>query len=163
MIKIRPIHANEIQSAKYIILKVAYGIYGWEGTLEESVQHFEESGELKDVDNYQQVYVDNRGIFLAVLDDNKLIGTGAIKKLEGNIAELKRLWLLEEYHGQKIGYRVFSHLLDFARAHEYKKIRLQTGQEQERALRFYTRLGFHEIPNYRDNKDNISMELSLAS
>jgi putative acetyltransferase len=123
----------------------------------------EEERELHDVDNYQREYVENRGLFLAVTDDEKLVGTGAIKKLEENIAELKRLWLLEEYHGQKIGYQVVLQLLDFARAHGYETVRLQTSQKQERAVRFYTQLGFYEIPSYRDSMNDISMELGLGT
>ncbi len=92
-----------------------------------------------------------------------LVGTGAVKKLEENIAELKRLWLLEEYHGQKIGFQVVSQLLNFARTHGYQKIRLQTSQKQERAVRFYTRIGFYEIPSYRESMDDISMEMNLGT
>ena len=96
-----------------------------------------------------------------MLDDEKVIGTGAIKKLEENIAELKRLWLLEEYHGQKIGYQVVMRLLGFAREHGYEKVRLQTSQRQERAVRFYTQFGFYKIPSYRESMDDVSMEIKL--
>jgi putative acetyltransferase len=114
----------------------------------------EEEGELNDVDHYQQAYVEDRGLFLVVLDGDQVIGTGGIKKLEENIAELKRIWLLEHYHGQKIGYQVVSLLLDFARGHGYKQVRLQTSQRQEHARHFYKQLGFYEIPSYRESMDN---------
>ncbi len=162
MINILPIQPHQITDAKYVISAVAQRIFVPEKTVQDFYDILEEEGELNDVDNFQQAYVEDRGLFLVVLDDNQLVGTGALKKLDENIAELKRLWLLEEYHGQKIGYQVVSHLLDFARTHGYKKVRLQTGETQERALRFYTRLGFYKIPSYRKSMDNVSMELELA-
>ncbi len=161
MINITPIQFHQILDAKYVISAVAQRIYVPQKTAREFYDLLEEQGELSDVDDYQQVYTENNGLFLVVLNDEKLIGTGAIKKLEGNIAELKRLWLLEEYHGQKIGYQVVKRLLHFAREHGYRKVRLQTGEKQERAIRFYERLGFYAIPGYRENMDNISMELII--
>ncbi len=161
MINITPIQPHQIIDAKYVISAVAQRIFEPQKTVQEFYDILEEEGELNDVDNYQQVYVENRGLFLVVLDDDQLIGTGGIKKLEYNIAELKRLWLLEKYHRQKIGYQVVSHLLDFARGHNYKKVRLQTSQRQSRAFHFYTQFGFYEIPSYRASMDNISMEINL--
>ena len=161
MINITPIQSHQIKDAKYIISAVAQRIF----VPDQTVQYFydipEEEGELHDVDNYQQEYVNNCGLFLVVMDNDTVVGTGAIKKLEGNIAELKRLWLLEEYHGQKIGYQVVMQLLDFARAYQYEKVRLQTSQRQKRAIAFYTQLGFYEIASYRDSMDNVSMEIEL--
>jgi putative acetyltransferase len=162
MIKIRPIRADEIQSAKYIILKVAYGIFGWDGTLDESIQHFESSGDLQDIDHFQAEYFDRDGIFLAVLDDEKLIGSGAIRKMDNQTAELKRMWLLESYHGQRVGYRLIQELFDFARKKGYRRVRLQTSPQQTRAIDFYQRVGFHEIPSYNNDTSEISMEITLS-
>ncbi|MBK8782040.1 MAG: GNAT family N-acetyltransferase [Anaerolineales bacterium] len=163
MINITSIQTHQIEDAKYVISAVAQRIFVPDKTVQDFYDVLEEEHELHDVDNFQREYVENRGLFLVVMDDEKLVGTGAIKRLEENIAELKRLWLLEEYHGQRIGYQVVSQLLDFARAHGYEKVRLQTSQKQERAVRFYTRLGFYEIPSYRESMDDISMEVSLGT
>lgn len=161
MITIRPIRADEIPAARRVILSVAYNIYGWNGSLEDSIHHFEASGEFKDMDNFQAYYFDNNGLFLAILDDDRLVGSGAIRKLDAEIAELKRVWLLEPYHGKGIGYRVINHLFDFARGHGYKHILLQTSPEQVRAFAFYQKVGFREIPCYNDKREEISMTIDL--
>src|SRR5689334_3984412 len=155
MIKVRPIRKDEIRSAKDIILKVAYGIFGWDGTLEESIQHFESSGELEDIDNFQSEYSDRDGLFLAVLDNENLIGCGAIRKIDNQAAELKRMWLLEGYQGQGVGYRVLQELFDFARKKGYMRIYLQTSPQQTRAIDFYYRVGFHKIPSYNGDTSEI--------
>lgn len=161
MINILPIQPFQISSAKLVITSVAQRIFEPEKTVHEFYDILEEEGELHDVDNVQEVYFENRGLFLVVLDDARLVGTGGIKKLEETTAELKRLWLLEEYHGQKIGYQVVSRLLGFARTHGYEKVRLHTDERQERAIQFYTQFGFYSIPSYRKSMDTVFMEIKL--
>jgi putative acetyltransferase len=162
MITIRPIQNEEIPAAKRVIVTVAYGIFGWEGSLEECIQYFETSDEYDDMNNVQTHYFENGGLFLAVLDDDKLIGSGAIRKLDSSTAELKRIWLLEAYHGQGIGYRLVNLLFDFARTQGYQRVLLQTSHQQTRAIGFYTNLGFSEISSYNGQDDEVSMEIDLA-
>jgi len=162
MIQIRPILAEEIRAAKHVILKVAHGIFGWDGgALEDSIRYFEASDEFEDMDNFQAVYFDRDGLFLVILDSDTVIGSGAIRKIDMEIAELKRMWLLKDYHGQGIGYRVVQQLFDFARAKGYKRVYLQTSPEQRRAIHFYQKVGFQEIPSYNDDEGEISMAIDL--
>jgi putative acetyltransferase len=161
MITIRPIRAEEILAAKHIILSVAYNIYGWSGSLEDSIRYFESTGEFADMDQVETHYFKNDGLFLAALDEDTLIGSGAIRKLDSETAELKRMWLLESHHGMGIGYQIIKRLFEFARTNGYRRIRLQTSPEQTRALAFYKKLGFYEIPSYNDKCGEISMEINL--
>jgi putative acetyltransferase len=163
MITIRPIKLDEIPAAKRVILTVAYNIFGFEGTLEDSIRHFEAVGRLKDMDEVQSHYFDNKGIFLVALDGEQVIGSGALRRLDNETAELKRMWLLEAYHGQGIGYRLLSQLIDFARKNRYLRIRLQTSHEQFRALEFYRKVGFYKISSYNNDADEVSMELKISS
>jgi putative acetyltransferase len=116
MITIRPILEGEIPAAKKVILTVGYRIFGLNGTLENSIHYFENSYGFDDMDNLQSHYFATGRCFLAVVDDDKLIGTGAIRKIDAITAELKRIWLLETYHGQRIGYRMVTLLFNFARS-----------------------------------------------
>jgi putative acetyltransferase len=161
MITIRPIHMDEIPAAKRVILTVGYGIFGWHGSLDNSINYFQSTDEFLDMDNVQSHYFDDRGTFLAAFDDEKLIGSGAIRNLELTVAELKRLWLLEPYHGKGIGFRLITMLFDFARTNGYQNVRLQTSPQQTRAISFYRQIGFFDIPTYNNNKEAVSMEISL--
>lgn len=161
IITIHPIRTEEIPAAKRIILSVAFNLFGFNGTLEDSIRHFEAAGELRDLDEVQAHYFDNGGTFLVALHDDKVIGSGALRQLDKNTAELKRMWLLEAYQGQGIGYALICRLFDFARAHGYTRVRLQTSPEQRRALTFYRQVGFHEIPCYNQDTEEISMEICL--
>ena len=71
------------------------------------------------------------------------------------------MWLLEDFHGKGIGYCMMQRLLDFARQIGYKSIRLQTGIEQERAIKFYHRIGFCEVAHLEHDETEIIMEIPL--
>jgi len=149
MIKIRHIQPGEVAVAKQLIYRVAHEVYKDKRSLKESMAFYESRGQLHDMDDIQQTYFDNHGIFLVMTDDDRLIGTGAIRKLDDGTCELKRLWLLFEYHGKGLGYRMTQELLSFAREKGYSRIRLETDRDhQNRAFDFYKRLGFSEIPRY---------------
>jgi len=141
---------------------VAYNIFGFEGTLEESIRHFEALGEFNDMDDVQTNYFEAGGTFLVVLNGEQVIGSGALRRLGDKTAELKRMWLLEQYQGYGIGYQLISQLIDFARQSEYDRIRLQTSPKQIRALGFYRKVGFYEIPCYNEDIGEISMELKIS-
>ena len=95
-------------------------------------------------------------------DNDQIIGTGAIRKIDNNICERKRLWLLFEYHGQGLGYRMIQELFAFAREKGYQRIRLETDRDsQSRAFDLYKRLGFYEIPCYSNHQDETAMEIVL--
>jgi putative acetyltransferase len=162
MIKIRQIEPDEITTAKELIYRVAHQVFQDTRPLEESIAYYESRGELHDIDDLQNVYCRDGGIFLVMTDGDRIIATGAIRKIDAETCELKRLWLLFEYHGQGLGYRMTQELFAFARAQGYKRIRLETDQAaQRRAFELYKRIGFHEIPRYSDNEDDVAMEIVL--
>ncbi len=163
MFEIHPIKLQEIAEARHVIFKVAYEVFKEAGTLEESIAKYSAQGILEDLDDIQKNYFDNGGTFLVACNDNRVIGTGAIRYLEEGVCELKRLWLLTEYHGQGLGYRMMQELFQIARERGYKLMRLETDDEfQTRAVEFYKQLGFYEIPRYEgDDPEDLAMEIVL--
>lgn len=163
MIEIRPIQEHEIPEAKRVIFTVAFDVFHESDTLEESIARYLARGKLREMDDIQKNYFNNGGTFLVTCDEDRIIGTGAIRYLEAGICELKRLWLLTEYHGRGLGYRMMQELFAIARRHGYRSMRLQTDKVvQTRAISFYKRLGFYEIPRYEgDDPQDMAMEIVL--
>ena len=161
MIEILPLQPGQVADAKHVIAAVAQRIFEPEKSTEDFADLLDEDHELDDVDDYQQVYTSDRGLFLVILDDGRVIGTGAVRRLDDRVAELKRIWLLETHHGRGIGFRLVSMLLQFAREHGYESIRLHTSRQQARAIAFYHKVGFHDIPGDPEDPDDVSMELEL--
>ena len=56
--------------------------------------------------------------------------------------ELKRIYVLKEYHSQKIGAALMSFALDFASEKNYEVIWLGVWEHNERAKSFYKKWGF---------------------
>ena len=162
MINIRRIEPHEIPIAKELIYRVAHQVFQDTRPLEESIAFYDAKGQLHDMDAFQQTYSGYDGIFLVMTDKDQIIGTGAICKLDDTTCELKRVWLLFEYHGRGLGYRLIQELLGFAREKGYQRIRLETDRhDQRRAYKLYRRLGFYEIPRYSDNTEDAAMEMML--
>ena len=162
MIKIRPLKPEEVSFAKHLIYRVAHQVFQDTRALEESIAYYEVQGILQDMDELLQTYFDNDGVFLVLTDGDQIVGTGAIRKIDDEICELKRLWLLFEYHGKGLGYRMIQELFEFAREKGYRRIRLETDpNSQSRAFELYKRLGFYEIPRYSIHQDETAMEMVL--
>ena len=155
---------EQVAEAKRVIYTVAHEIFHDRETLEESIAYYEASWTLKDVEDFQHSYVENGGTFLVTLDKGHIIGTGALRRLEDTVGEIKRLWLLPEYQGRGLGYRMMTRLLAVARKQAYVKVRLETSSSfQRRAYDFYRSLGFYEIPRFGDDPDDVAMELVLKA
>jgi putative acetyltransferase len=162
MIKIRPIKPEEAPIAKQLIYEIAHKVFQDPRSLEESIAFYESKNLMRDIDALEESYFKNDGIFLVMTDNDRLIGTGAVRKMDDEVCELKRVWLLHEYHGQGLGYRMMQELLSFARETGYSRMWLETDRDaQRRAYEFYKRLGFYEIPRYSQHQDETAMELIL--
>ncbi|MGC1374725.1 MAG: GNAT family N-acetyltransferase [Anaerolineales bacterium] len=140
MIEITPIQPDQVAEAKDVIYAVAQRIFAPEQTVEEFIKAPDSQHWLDDLEDYPKTYAGNHGLLLVALDNGKVIGTAGVQKLTDNLAELKRIWLLESYHGQKIGFRMVSILLNFARTQGCATVYLETTRLNTRALAFYKEL-----------------------
>lgn len=162
MTTIRPIQPHEWIQAKRVVYRVAHAIFNDSRSLEDSIAYYEARHELKDMDDIQKNYFENGGIFLGIFEAEEMICTGAIRKLDAETCELKRLWLLHEFHGKGLGYRMLTELIAVAKTMGYQRMRLETDPvAQSRAVSFYKQIGFHEIPGYSENTGELAMEMML--
>jgi putative acetyltransferase len=163
MITIAIIKQEQAAEARLVIYSVAHDLFHEYDSLEESISGYSRDWPLHDLDDLQKNYFDNGGTFLVLSDEGKIVGTGALNKLEEGVAELRRLWFLREYQGKGLGYQMVLQLLAFARQNGYSRVRLETNPEfQTRAYELYKRMGFYEIPAYGDENCDIGMELILS-
>ena len=160
-IVIRPLRPDELDAAKWVILVVAAPMFARDETTQEFIDRWWDL--MPDVNDHARVYGPPRGVFLAALDGDKVVGTGAIRPIDEETAELKRLYVLEEYQGRRIGYGLTMALFDFARGAGYRRVWLSNdGEAQTPAVRFYEWLGFRHIPRYGDSDDTVFMGLELS-
>jgi putative acetyltransferase len=161
MIEIKPIQPHQVEQAKQIVMAVCLEI--WQDVLtEEDVKRYDS---MSDIEQVRSHYFDNHGVFLVLIDDEQVVGTGAIRKLDDEICELKRMWFLKAYRGQGWGRKMVQTLFDFARLTGYQKVRLDLASEERQlqALNFYRKLGFYPIERYNASPCNIFMEKLLRA
>lgn len=141
MFNITPIDTSQIPSAKQVIKSV------WKEFFEHDPRNevrtfFERPEAFLDLDDVQSHYFSDRGVFLVLIEESHVIGTGGIRRRDNETCELKNMYLLPEYRGMKLGRRLGEALLHFAREANYKKVTLGTNQKFTSAHQLYLKLGF---------------------
>lgn len=99
--------------------------------------------------------------FVAIAYDNGTpAGCGALRKYSGEEAEIKRVFVREEYRGKNVGGRLLETLTGQAEKLGFKKLILETGAFLAASVRLYRRHGFEQIENYgayKDMKESLCM------
>ena len=123
-----------------------------------SFQDFE-----KELSTIQLQYNANGCLFL-VFDGDQAIGCAGVRKLDGETAELKRMYVKDGYRGLKIGVHLLERCIEKSGELGYKKMRLDTLASMTRAQELYRSFGFYEISSYRFNplEGTVYMEKVLA-
>jgi ribosomal protein S18 acetylase RimI-like enzyme len=94
----------------------------------------------------------------------QLAGVVALRPMDADCAELKRLWVRPGHRGSGLGRQLTQLAIGFAKKNSYLAVRLDTLPQMQSALALYRSLGFQVIEPYYDNPlaGVVYMELSLA-
>lgn len=121
-------------------------------------QNFDE-----EVANLPGKYAPPEGRLFLAFSDEKLAGCVALRKLEEDVCEMKRLFVRDEFRGQKIGMALIEKIISEAEIIGYKKMRLDTyPPKMSQAAKLYKFYGFREIPAYYHNPYGETLYLELV-
>ncbi|MDA4116392.1 MAG: GNAT family N-acetyltransferase [Thaumarchaeota archaeon] len=95
-----------------------------------------------------------RGAFVIGRVDGNPVACGAIRPLEEDVAELKRVFVKVGFRGRGYSKAIVKDLERQARARGYRVMRLETGVRQPEAISLYESLGYHRISNYGEYRDS---------
>ena len=102
--------------------------------------------------------------FLVARDpDGRALATGAVV-LQGDWAEIKRMWVEEDARGQGLSRLMLDALTEKARSEGIRVLRLETGVDSHAALALYERTGFQRrepFADYRPDPLSVFMERIL--
>src|SRR5499427_8460508 len=119
-----------------------------------------ESNHLLPIEELQRPNV----TFLTASVDGEVAGCGAFVNQGGEYAEIKRMFVLPEFRGLKLGSRILEELENLARASGLELARLETGIHQSEALLLYKRAGYQRcgpFGDYSEDPLSIFMEKKL--
>lgn len=115
--------------------------------------------------NPQKYILDPGGMIFFVMDNEKIVGTVALMKMEEGVFELTKMAVSPEYQGKKIGQKLMEHTLDFARKQGWNHLIIYSNRKLENAIYIYQKYGFREIPIGENNpysRGDIKMRLDLS-
>jgi len=112
------------------------------------------------------IYTAPRGSLLLASLDGEPAGCVALRSIDDDFSEMKRMFVYPRFHGRSVGRALGQQIVENARHLGYRGIRLDTSIRQAEAIALYRRLGFNPIPPYYDLPQKLSdwlvfMELRL--
>lgn len=99
-------------------------------------------------------------LYLAYID-NEVAGCIALKRIDKNNCEMKRLYVKEKYRGKKIASKLVDKIIEDAKFIGYKYMLLDTLPFLKSAINLYKQKGFYEISAYNDSSMNTSIFMKL--
>ncbi|MCU1418212.1 MAG: family acetyltransferase [Schumannella sp.] len=89
---------------------------------------------------------DDIAVFYVAFDGDRAVGTGALRAIDDEHGEIKRMYVDPEYRGSGAAALIVHTLEDDARARGWNRLVLETGDTMLPAQRFYQRMGYEPIP-----------------
>jgi len=96
-------------------------------------------------------YDNTQFVFVVAEINNEIVGCGAIRPINENIGEVKRMY--SKFPGKKIGQTILAFLEDKAKALGFTDLILETRLKNQEAIQFYQKQEYKVIPNYGKYKD----------
>lgn len=105
------------------------------------------------LNNMAEFYSGDREEYFVAFDGNKIIGGSGIGRVadKEDYCELQKMYILKEYRGKQIGYRLIQKCLEFAKNAGYHFCYLETFPWMVKAQSLYKSMGFEYIQNRMGN------------
>lgn len=139
MYEIREYEENDKEQLIELWIKVSVEEYGY--------KEWEEEIKILGVKEYNKI--------LLAVDEGKIIGSMAYKKVDNETAELKRVYLYKEYRGKGIAKQLYNEIMKMIKEENYKKLMVETWENFQSGINFYIKNGFKLV--LKDDKRYVYM------
>jgi len=102
---------------------------------------------VSEIENLKEYY--KFGKILVLKLENEIIGCGCLLRLEKEICELKRMFIIEKHRNKGFGKIFLTEIINIASKYNYKIIKLDTLGRMKSANILYKSFGFKEIKPYK--------------
>lgn len=116
----------------------------------------------KDLSDLNKYYFDRKGWFGVLVEDDRIIGSYGIYQVNERTCELRKMYLLPEFHGRGFGKQMMEAAIGKAAELGYEEMILESNQLLDRALHLYKKYGFMEYqPEHFSDRCDLAMKLNL--
>lgn len=110
--------------------------------------YFDADAYERELESLPGKYAPPRGLLLYATVDGEPAGCVALRELNADSCEMKRMFVYTRFHGAGVGRALGDTLLEGARRLGYRRMLLDTSPGQVGARRLYERMGFKPIEPY---------------
>jgi GNAT superfamily N-acetyltransferase len=107
-----------------------------------------------------------RGVFLVAYENDRPVACGAVRRIDHDAAELKRMYVAPSFRRRGVSWRLLEALEAEARRLGATRLVLETGVRQHAALALYASAGFRSITPYGEyvlSRLSVCLGKALAS
>lgn len=169
-IEIRKIGLNNIEALQKIGRQTFFETFSDTNTAEDMQEYLEKSFHtdklLAEVENPQSefYFAQENGEVIGYLKLN--FGQSQTELKNENSVEIERIYVLNAYHGKKVGQKLYDKTLAIAKERKAKFLWLGVWEKNEKAIRFYQKNGFVPFDKHifvlgNDEQTDIMMKLVL--
>jgi len=115
--------------------------------------------------NPEEFIIQPGGNIFFAKEGREIIGTVALMKMEEGVFELTKMAVNPDHQGKKIGHKLMTHSIDFAKERNWKSIIIYSNRKLENAIYLYKKFGFKEIEIEENNpysRGDIKLILPLS-
>ncbi len=133
------------------------------GSDDDVAECLQEQGYLDEFTDLECKYGMPDGRLYIAYYNRELAGCIALRKMDDDSCEMKRLYVRPKFRGKKIGNKLIEKIISDAYKIGYKRMFLDTANFLKPAIRLYRKYGFKEIEAYYYNpmKSAVYMKLEL--
>jgi len=116
------------------------------------------------LENCEKSIIDKGGIIFFAKYEGEIIGCFSFIKLNDTVYELGKMAVDPNYQGLKIGQKMMSFAIDFAKKNNWNKLVLYSSTKLPTALYIYKKYGFTDVELEKDlpyARSDVKMELEF--
>lgn len=170
-IAIRKVTINDIDQLQRIGKLTFSETFSTENS-EENMRHYLENGFSKEKLN-TEINDKNSKFYFAEITNKPIgylkinFGKSQTELNHSNSLEIERIYVLKEFHGQKVGQILYDKVIEIAKNKNVDYIWLGVWEHNPRAIRFYQKNGFIEFDKHifklgDDEQTDIMMKLEMT-
>jgi len=117
--------------------------------------YFEDKAFEEELARLPGKYAPPGGRLLLAHFNGQSAGCAALREIDSQTCEMKRMFVYPEFHGKRIGRALAERLIREARKTGYRSMLLDTSFRQKEAQNLYSKMGFKPIKSYYDLPDKL--------